>query len=981
MRSLSVGAILYALLIVAVLCFGPLRNSAVAQPGIVVGFVVDDESLVNSSELGQQVSQYLEDQLALPVKMRSFAAEGQLYTWLVRYREVDVAWLSKAFLDTVPAGQLYSLARNREHSTDLYLGEFVSRQDANSTLRQRLRDVLTSMNETAAGRDALVQLDIDGFVAPPLWQSSVWDTTVQQTTAGGTYEAKKAAGKPSGPQKKAKQAVAKDAGSEIKEAVPTSSAPAQAMVPVVAIQEEIKRPDASSAEPDPAATDMPGALAPPLTQADEPEAESEQAIAVQGKGGQLAEETLSASVPAIPDVEAEVVEMAEPDVAAQPAGQEDQIELVADYLAYNAAEDSYEAKGDVVLRRAGVELKSEELLWQSATQDASATGAISLEDAGTSASGERLQYNMTTGQGQIQQGKVTVREGNFHLAGEEIEKRGHVDYFVKSGSFTTCDGEIPDWKFSAEEVDVTLGGYARAKNVFFHIKDVPVLYTPYLFFPVKTERESGLLAPWFGYSNNKGVRASMAWYQVIDRNLDATFYLDYLSEVALGKGLEYRYALANQNNGEARYYHVTGFDDVPDMYYLEWEHRGRLFEQWRLFADVEYADTQRLFDEFGEIAEVYNRDKTVSTIMLQRNWQKLNLVAHGRYIKDLEDEENDSALQRLPELSLNQARYRIGESPVYLGMESYATRFWRDEGEDGERLFLRPSVAAVFKPGSWLEIVPEASLHGRYYDTDETDTDEFTPEFNLTLATRLQKNFLFDFLGAEVLQHSVEPKMIYTYIPDENQDGLPVFDQLDRVEQRNDIEYVLVNRLIARSSTADGAKQYRELLNLRLSQSYDIDEARNNTSGEDQPFSDVSVELDLKPTRNISLDAESLIPVYGPTRFRTLKAGVAVKDGRGNVVDLDYNYKDKEFQNLATDYVRLRLDTSLFKPVYLRFEDRYDFRENRELERNLGLEYRSKCWSLFLTYKNRFQEDGDDDHEVMVNFVLAGLGPSQGFGL
>ena len=112
---------------------------------------------------------------------------------------------------------------------------------------------------------------------------------------------------------------------------------------------------------------------------------------------------------------------------------------------------------------------------------------------------------MTTGQGQVQQGKVFIRDGNFHLAGEVIEKQGEADYFVKNGSFTTCDGEIPDWKFTAEKVDVNLGSYATAKNVFFRIKDVPVFYTPYLFFPVKTERESGLLIPRVGYSNNKGI--------------------------------------------------------------------------------------------------------------------------------------------------------------------------------------------------------------------------------------------------------------------------------------------------------------------------------------------------------------------------------------------------------------------------------------------------------------------------------------------
>ena len=269
--------------------------------------------------------------------------------------------------------------------------------------------------------------------------------------------------------------------------------------------------------------------------------------------------------------------------AASPdTGHEDPISLVADYLAYSSDEDSYEAKGDVVLRRSGVELTSEELLWQATTQDAAAQGAVHLSEAGSEVSGDRMQYNMSTGQGQISGGRVFVREGNFHLSGDVVEKYGPADYFVREGSFTTCDGEIPDWKFSAREVDVTLGGYAKAKDVWFHVSDVPILYTPYLTFPVKAERESGFLMPSFGYSNNKGTLASVAWYQVIDRHLDATIYLDYLSEIGLGKGVEYRYALENQNNGEATYYHVTGLSDNPDLYYLEWQHHGELVDLRRL---------------------------------------------------------------------------------------------------------------------------------------------------------------------------------------------------------------------------------------------------------------------------------------------------------------------------------------------------------------------------------------------------------------
>jgi len=651
------------------------------------------------------------------------------------------------------------------------------------------------------------------------------------------------------------------------------------------------------------------------------------------------------------------------------------VSLVADQLSYHAEDGSYEAKGAVELRQADVELKADELFWQSTTQDVAAQGHVELTDAGAQTSAEHMQYNMATGQGQVYNGRVFVREGNFHLSGTDIEKHGQTDYLVKNGSFTTCDGAIPDWKFSAGEVDVTLGGYAEAKHVLFYIKDVPVLYVPYLAFPVKTERESGFLAPWFGYSKNKGMLTSLAWYQVIDRHMDATFYLDHLSKIGLGTGLEYRYALAGQNNGEAVYYHVTGFDEEPDYNYLKWEHRGNLPGGWTLTSDIEYADQELFFDEFAVVAEEYNRDKTLSTLMLQKNWQKLNLVGYARYLKDLEVADNDTTLQRLPELGLGQARYRLGETPLYLGLESFATRFWREEGETGERLYLRPFLSASLTPGTWLEVTPEIALNERLYHADQQDDEQFIPEFSLTLATRLVRDYAPNRFGIANLLHSVEPKVIYTYIPEEDQDGLPLFDLYDRMGKRNDVTYALVNRLTTHAFTEDGIRRARDFLYLRLSQRYNIDEARNNVSGNDRPFSPLKLELDFWPTDEVTLNAKSLIPVHGETRFETLTVGAYVKDRFDNTYNINYAYQEEQ-----TDYLSVQVDTPLMQPVYMRYRQRYDFRQERKLEDFVGVEYRAKCWSLFVTYRSRYQEDEDDDREVMVNFVLAGLGENKGFG-
>lgn len=665
-----------------------------------------------------------------------------------------------------------------------------------------------------------------------------------------------------------------------------------------------------------------------------------------------------------------------PQVASQPAREtEAPVSLEADRLSYDQEGGVYEADGHVILRQGDLSLTSEQLLLQTATQDVTATGDVVIRQAEDELSGQRMQYNLATGLGSVQQGRVFLNEKNFHLSGESVERSGAATYHVTEGRFTTCDGEVPDWEFSAESVDVTLGRYAEARNAWFRVKDVPLLYFPYLVYPVKTERESGLLPPRFGYSSDKGVQSSLAWYQVIDRNQDATLYLDHYSKKGLGTGLEYRYIFGQDNAGEARYYRISGISDNPDFYAIEWLHGGTLPGGVRLTAEAEYVDDVRFFDDFGEVADDYNQDKTLATLILQRNWNKLNLAGHLRYLNDLESD-NDLTLQTLPELSAVVPRYRVGSTPLYLGFESYATRFSSEDAPDGERFFLRPSAAAVFTPGSWLEMMPEVALTQRYYDAEADDDEVTVPEYALTVSTRLQKVVSFQRWGIDRLRHSIEPEVSYLYTPDVDQDELPWFDRHDRLGQQNRIEYALVNRLTTKTISFGEVPRYRDILRLRLSQSYNVDEARDDAIDDKEPFSDLRVELDLRPTEKSFLEADARIAAHNATVFNRVDLEAGLDDNAGNRLAVGYAYRREltDAPGLSADYLKTVLDTALLKPVYLHLEERYDFQDEGSLETLVGLEYRSRCWSIILSYRDR-----PDDEQVMVNFVLAGLGGSDGY--
>ena len=87
----------------------------------------------------------------------------------------------------------------------------------------------------------------------------------------------------------------------------------------------------------------------------------------------------------------------------------------------------------------------------------------------------------------------------FIVNGEVIERTGVDTFQIERGNFTTCrcppETERRPWEIEAKEADVEVGGYAVGKDLWFKVFDVPVLYVPWLIFPVKTERQSGLPDP------------------------------------------------------------------------------------------------------------------------------------------------------------------------------------------------------------------------------------------------------------------------------------------------------------------------------------------------------------------------------------------------------------------------------------------------------------------------------------------------------
>lgn len=661
--------------------------------------------------------------------------------------------------------------------------------------------------------------------------------------------------------------------------------------------------------------------------------------------------------------------------------QAEPVSLEAEELSFDQQNGEYQAQGNVFLRRGDQTLATDSLQFNEQTGEARAKGHVRLFDPEAVVSGDALSLNIHEDTGALSNGTIFLPKPNFHVAGSEIEKLGKYQYHVEDGTFTTCDGERPSWKFSARQLDVTVGGYAWARHVFFHIYDVPVLYLPVMGYPVKLERESGFLMPRFGMSDKRGTELSLVYYQVLGRNMDATFYLDVFSRLGIGKGVEYRYFLGHDNEGETKLYHVSGLNGHNDQVAVDWRHMGTLPAQVWLTADVQYVSSRRYFSDFGEVAGEYNRDRAESIVAASRQWGNNNLAGQVKYLRQLNQDDgelpvnDDFTLQRLPEVRFDMLRRRFGYTPFYFRLDSSGTYLWQKAGEKVGRMSVRPALSTQFNPGEWLEVGAEIGYRERLYSWNETEKHKGVPDASVRLGTRFGRVYSVGGDLVSKVQHVMQPEVVYAYVPAVYQADLPQLETADFIGRRNTVSYGLVNRLIARLESPEGQVDYHEFLYLRVAQEYDLSPTRHvdllaPQRVEDERWSDLRTELIVRPTRHSYLDLDSRVDTSGSGGLRTFNLEGGVEDLRGNALALRYRYQRDEQK-----YLGAQVDLAWLKPVYLNYEQRYSFDDSVTLENVLNLEYRAQCWSMYVSWRDR-----RDEQEFTINFALTGIGRTSEFG-
>ena len=193
---------------------------------------------------------------------------------------------------------------------------------------------------------------------------------------------------------------------------------------------------------------------------------------------------------------------------------------------------------------------------------------------------QEMRYNFDTKKGKIID--VTTKEGESFVHGETVKKEPDNTTYIKNGYFTTCDASHPHYFIAANKLKVIPGNKVVTGPAFMTINDVPTpVAIPFGFFPNRSGRNSGIIFPAYGKTEELGFfLQNGGYYFGINDNFDLALVGDIYSKGSYRVNATSNYANRYRYNGDiSMNYSLTKFSqkELPDYaeeegFFVNWNH-------------------------------------------------------------------------------------------------------------------------------------------------------------------------------------------------------------------------------------------------------------------------------------------------------------------------------------------------------------------------------------------------------------------------
>ncbi|MBU2887592.1 LPS-assembly protein LptD [Gilvimarinus agarilyticus] len=357
---------------------------------------------------------------------------------------------------------------------------------------------------------------------------------------------------------------------------------------------------------------------------------------------------------------------------------------------------AFELHGGVRLEQGPRLLETESATLDQVSGEIVLDGNVTLRETGLLIRADNAQMSTTNEDASVDNARFVLHESRLNGSAGHLQKFGDRLLRMRHGDFTTCEPDNAFWRLKAKELTLYSDkNYGVAKNARLEVADIPVLYIPYLAFPIGDERQSGLLFPSFSQSTNNGVEYAQPFYWNIAPQLDATLTPSYMEKHGTLLDINVRH-LSSFFSSELNASYLPddrgGYDQQSDSAIASGElteeeaypHRGE--DRWLLQLNQTGGAQSRLKTviDYTDVSDVdYLRDITSGETDLEyaasiRKFGQVsytgdhwNLGISANEVRYL----NESAQQPYKELPHAFARGQYSLSDLQLSIDSHYSKF------------------------------------------------------------------------------------------------------------------------------------------------------------------------------------------------------------------------------------------------------------------------------------------------------------------
>lgn len=437
--------------------------------------------------------------------------------------------------------------------------------------------------------------------------------------------------------------------------------------------------------------------------------------------------------------------------------------------------------GNVNLNRADQHLLADKASYDSVADTMDAQGNVIYSEDTLALAADTVSISLGKDEARIRQAQFIEANAPFRGTADVMYRDSKSLSRYHEASFTSCPPGNQDWIMHASRVKLNReSGHGSAKNAWLEFKGVPVLYTPYISFPVDNRRTSGLLAPTWSNTERNGFDIAAPVYWNIAPNFDAVITPRYMQKRGEMLRSKFRY-LTEASNGS------LGAEILPDdqlrdksRYSATLKDNTRFTEHLTSVTNLNYVSDKEYFNDMNNALGFQTNRFLPTTSYLYYDRPDISISGGVNHYQSVDKTITDAGMPYdiLPRVNANLS-HSFDNMPLALAMNNQYTHFYHTDLVNGQRLNIAPSVSFPLESSAGFFIPKITGQYTNYQLTNQTAANQpdnisrFLPIFSADTGMTFEKQLD---IGGSAYTHTLEPRLFYLYIPRKDQSDIPVFD-------------------------------------------------------------------------------------------------------------------------------------------------------------------------------------------------------------